>query len=76
MGQKQQLIWDLPALDSLKINAAIYGISDKVPPACGRVNEMLSLHGNNQPVPAFFGRTHESRTNGSTSTPSQGAIFR
>jgi len=29
MGQKQQLIWDLPALDTLKINAAIYGISDK-----------------------------------------------
>ncbi|MEO0537940.1 MAG: ATP-binding cassette domain-containing protein [Cyanobacteria bacterium P01_A01_bin.123] len=29
MGQKQQLLWDLPALDSLKINAAIYGISDK-----------------------------------------------
>ncbi|MEM7771090.1 MAG: ATP-binding cassette domain-containing protein [Cyanobacteria bacterium P01_A01_bin.37] len=26
MGQKQQLIWDLPALDSLKINAAVYGI--------------------------------------------------
>ncbi len=29
MGQKQQLIWDLPPLDSLKINAAIYGISDQ-----------------------------------------------
>jgi len=29
MGQKQQLIWDLPALDSLKINAAVYGISDR-----------------------------------------------
>lgn len=28
MGQKQQLIWDLPALDSLRINAAVYGISD------------------------------------------------
>ncbi|MEO1622109.1 MAG: ATP-binding cassette domain-containing protein [Cyanobacteria bacterium J06632_3] len=28
MGQKQQLIWDLPALDSLRINAAIYNISD------------------------------------------------
>jgi ABC-2 type transport system ATP-binding protein len=28
MGQKQQLIWDLPALDSLRINAAIY----EVPP--------------------------------------------
>ena len=23
MGQKQQLIWDLPALDSLRINAAV-----------------------------------------------------
>jgi len=30
MGQKQQLLWDLPALDSLKINAAIYNIPDKV----------------------------------------------
>lgn len=29
MGQKQQLIWDLPALDSLRINAAVYGISGK-----------------------------------------------
>ncbi len=26
MGQKQQLIWDLPAIDSLKINAAVYDI--------------------------------------------------
>ncbi len=29
MGQKQQLIWDLPALDSLRINAAVYGIGDR-----------------------------------------------
>lgn len=29
MGQKQQLLWDLPALDSLRINAAVYGISDQ-----------------------------------------------
>ena len=29
MGQKQQLIWDLPTLDSLRINAAIYGLNDK-----------------------------------------------
>ena len=28
MGNKQQLIWDLPTLDSLRINAAIYGIDD------------------------------------------------
>ena len=30
MGQKQQLIWDLPALDSFRINAAIYGIPSSV----------------------------------------------
>ncbi|MEO0868652.1 MAG: ATP-binding cassette domain-containing protein, partial [Cyanobacteria bacterium J06642_11] len=27
MGQKQQLIWDLPTLDSLRINGAIYNLS-------------------------------------------------
>lgn len=52
MGQKQQLIWDLPALDSLKINAAIYGISDKeYRQRVGELTEMLSLQGKlNQPV--------------------------
>ncbi len=30
MGQKQQLLWDLPALDSLRINAAVYGLEDRV----------------------------------------------
>ncbi len=29
MGQKQQLIWDLPVLDSLRINAAVYRIDDR-----------------------------------------------
>jgi ABC-2 type transport system ATP-binding protein len=29
MGQKQQLLWDLPALDSLRINAAVYDIPEK-----------------------------------------------
>ena len=28
MGQKQQLIWDLPALDSLRVNGAVYGIDE------------------------------------------------
>jgi len=28
MGQKQQLIWDLPALDSFRVNQAIYEIGD------------------------------------------------
>jgi ABC-2 type transport system ATP-binding protein len=28
MGQKQQLIWDLPAMDSFLVNQAIYEISD------------------------------------------------
>jgi ABC-2 type transport system ATP-binding protein len=46
MGQKQQLIWDLPALDSLKINAAIYGISDQeYRQRVGELTEMLSLQG-------------------------------
>ncbi len=30
MGQKQQLIWDLPPLDSLRVNAAVYGIPEGV----------------------------------------------
>ncbi len=30
MGQKQQLIWDLPAMDSLRMNAAVYDIPDKI----------------------------------------------
>jgi ABC-2 type transport system ATP-binding protein len=52
MGQKQQLIWDLPALDSLRINAAVY----KIPPAefqrrLDELVEMLSLHAKlTQPV--------------------------
>ena len=52
MGQKQQLIWDLPALDSLKINAAIYGISDKeYRQRVGELTEMLALQDKlNQPV--------------------------
>jgi ABC-2 type transport system ATP-binding protein len=28
MGQKQQLIWDLPAIESLRINAAVYEIPE------------------------------------------------
>ncbi len=46
MGQKQQLLWDLPALDSLKINAAVYEISDKeYRQRVGELTEMLSLQG-------------------------------
>lgn len=44
MGQKQQLIWDLPALDSLRINAAVYGIGDReFAGRIGELTEMLSL---------------------------------
>ncbi|BAS54172.1 ABC transporter related protein [Leptolyngbya boryana NIES-2135] len=52
MGQKQQLIWDLPAADSLRINAAVYGISDRTLKArIGELSEMLSLEGKlTQPV--------------------------
>lgn len=52
MGQKQQLIWDLPALDSLRINAAVYGISDRdLHQQVNMLSEMLSLEGKlSQPV--------------------------
>jgi ABC-2 type transport system ATP-binding protein len=44
MGQKQQLLWDLPALDSLRINAAIYQISDRIfQQRLAELAEMLSL---------------------------------
>ncbi len=46
MGQKQQLIWDLPALDSLRMNAAVYDIPDKIfKHRLGELTEMLSLEG-------------------------------
>ena len=52
MGQKQQLIWDLPAIDSLRINAAVYGISDReMRHRIGELTEMLALDGKlTQPV--------------------------
>jgi ABC-2 type transport system ATP-binding protein len=44
MGQKQQLIWDLPPLDSLRVNAAVYGIDDQeARRRIGELAEMLEL---------------------------------
>ena len=46
MGQKQQLSWDLAALDSFLVNAAIYKIPDAVYKArLTELTEMLSLDG-------------------------------
>ncbi|HEY9629266.1 MAG TPA: ATP-binding cassette domain-containing protein [Coleofasciculaceae cyanobacterium] len=52
MGQKQQLIWDLPTLDSLRINAAVYGLDDReFRQRVGELSEMLLLGDKlNQPV--------------------------
>ncbi|WP_110986966.1 ABC transporter ATP-binding protein [Acaryochloris thomasi] len=52
MGQKQQLLWDLPALDSLRINAAVYGLSERESQRrIGQLTEMLALEGKlTQPV--------------------------
>ncbi len=41
MGQKQQLIWDLPPIETLKVNAAVYGISEKE--AKKRIDELASM---------------------------------
>src|SRR5215471_4373138 len=46
MGQKQQLIWDLPAADSFLVNQAIYEIPDDVyRQRIGELTEMLGLTG-------------------------------
>ncbi len=52
MGNKQQLMWDLPAADTLRMNAAIYGISDADAKArVAELSEMLELEGKlTQPV--------------------------
>ena len=52
MGQKQQLLWDLPALDSLRINAAIYNIGDAdFRQRVGELAEMLDIQAQlKQPV--------------------------
>ena len=41
MGQKQQLIWDLPPLDSFRVNAAVYGLDDSE--ARRRINELAEM---------------------------------
>jgi ABC-2 type transport system ATP-binding protein len=44
MGNRQQLLWDLPALDSFRVNAAVYGIDDReAARRIGELAEMLEL---------------------------------
>jgi ABC-2 type transport system ATP-binding protein len=44
MGNRQQLIWDLPALDSLRVNAAVYGIDEReAQRRIGELADMLEL---------------------------------
>ncbi|BBA78844.1 ABC transporter ATP-binding protein [cyanobacterium endosymbiont of Rhopalodia gibberula] len=44
MGQKQQLLWDLPTLDSLRINGAVYKIPDKIfKQRLQELSQMLSI---------------------------------
>ncbi len=46
MGQKQQLTWDLAAVDSFLVNQAIYEIPDNVyKQRLGELTDMLSLEG-------------------------------
>ncbi|MCX7601829.1 MAG: ATP-binding cassette domain-containing protein [Meiothermus sp.] len=52
MGNKQQLIWDLPAADSFRVNAAVYEIPEgEFKKRVAELSEMLALEGKlNQPV--------------------------
>jgi ABC-2 type transport system ATP-binding protein len=46
MGQKQQLLWDLPALDSFLVNQAIYEITDaEYRATMAEFTELLDLEG-------------------------------
>jgi ABC-2 type transport system ATP-binding protein len=46
MGNKQQLLWDLPAKDSFRLNAALYGIDDaELAKRVDELKEMLGLDG-------------------------------
>ncbi len=46
MGQKQQLLWDLPALDSFRVNQAIYEIpNDEYQTTMREFNDILELEG-------------------------------
>ncbi|WP_026079492.1 ABC transporter ATP-binding protein [Spirulina subsalsa] len=46
MGQKQQLLWDLPALDSLRINAAVYQIPEaEFKHRVQELSQLLALEG-------------------------------
>ena len=46
MGNKQQLMWDLPAADSYRINAAVYGLSDAE--AAARIRKLCDMLGLDQ----------------------------
>ncbi|GGM91294.1 ABC transporter ATP-binding protein [Thermus composti] len=52
MGNKQQLVWDLPAMDTFRLNAAIYEIPEgEFRKRVGELAEMLALEGKlHQPV--------------------------
>ncbi len=41
MGQKQQMIWDLPPSESLRVNAAVYGVPDNE--AKRRIDELAEM---------------------------------
>ncbi len=44
MGNKQQLLWDLPAMDSLRVNAAVYAIPpEEVKQRIARFAKLLEL---------------------------------
>jgi len=44
MGQKQQMIWDLPPIESLRVNAAVYGIpEDEAKRRIDELAEMLTV---------------------------------
>ncbi len=77
MGNRSQLSWDLPAVDSFELQRAIYGLpSPPVRADPRRFHRFARDQGPGQktgPQP-FAGRAHESGDRGSAAAPAQGAI--
>ena len=79
MGQKQQLLWDLPPVETYAMNRALYDIpkaeADAHPGRAGRAAGDRPADRQADP-PAVAGRADEVRAGGGAAPPAEGAVPR
>jgi len=78
LGQKNQLWWDLPARESLNLNAKIYGIDDSVfKRTVQELSELLTVTDKlDVPCAIIAGRAHEDGTDRGAPASTQGVVPR